>query len=170
MEAKRAEKMTGRERQKVIEIVFLGREGCCDLAGGGETDIISSDCSTSPLPSIQHTNCFLSQSVHGHAHKTPSQTEQHITRTSQPEEPRWHFPTSKLRSTVFICFLSVIFVLTSAKQRKIAEVFFPHWHILMHIILPHPSTSEKKHSLLPLFSVNLDCFFWLFVCLVTHAS
>lgn len=40
-----------------------------------KTEIISSDCSTSPLPSVRHTNCFLSQWVHRHGHEAPSQTE-----------------------------------------------------------------------------------------------
>lgn len=86
---KEREWQKGKDR-KLLRLVLV-RKGCCDLAGGGETEIISSDCSTSPLPSLQHTNCFLSQSVHRHAHKTPSQTEQHITDTSQPRGAQMTF-------------------------------------------------------------------------------
>lgn len=82
-EREKKEEWQKEKDRKLLRLVLV-REGCCDLAGGGETEIISSDCSTSPLPSLRHTNCFLSQSVHRHAHKTLSQTEQHITNTSQP--------------------------------------------------------------------------------------
>lgn len=75
--------MRKKRERKLLRLVLV-HEGCCDLAAGGETEIISSDCSTSPLPSLRHTNCFLSQSVHGHAHKTPPQIGQHITDTSRP--------------------------------------------------------------------------------------
>lgn len=97
-ESRKRERETEREREgdknekdrKLLRLVLV-HEGCFDLAGGGETEIISSYCSTSPLPSLQHTNCFLSQSVHRHAHKTLSQTEQHITDTSQPRGARMTF-------------------------------------------------------------------------------
>lgn len=155
MEAKRAGKMTGRKKKtekeedrKLLRLV-LGRKGCCDLAGGGETDIISSDCSTSPLPSIQRTNCFLSQSARRHAHKTPSQTEQHISRTSQPEVFSWHFLTSKLQSTVSICFFSNICldINETSKKRKIVKLlyFFPTLH-LKPIPNTNNITQSKQHS------------------------
>lgn len=96
-------KQTGRETpkekdSKLLRLV-LAHGGCCDLAAGGETDIIFSDCSTSLVPSLHHTNCFLSQPVHGHAHKMPSQTEECIT-------TRWYYV--KFTELTFYLLLSLI--------------------------------------------------------------
>lgn len=71
------ERVKGRKKKrekdrKLLRLVLVPGWGC-DPAGGGETDIILSDCSTSSPPSLHHTNCFLSPFVHRHARKTPSQ-------------------------------------------------------------------------------------------------
>ena len=45
------EGVSGKKRKESYPDWFWVHEGCCDLAGRGETEIISSDCSTSQPPS-----------------------------------------------------------------------------------------------------------------------
>lgn len=83
----KGEGVTDWEKKKLLRLVLV-HEGHFDLAGGGETEIISSDCSTSPLQRCGTKSVSCHSLSNGHAHKTPSQTEQQITDTAANTPPK----------------------------------------------------------------------------------
>jgi len=117
----------GKERVRNYRDCFLVREGCRDLAGGGE--ITSSDCSTStsitPVavgPRACPRDAVTDRTTH-HRYRPP------------PEEPTGHFITSKSHISFLVICLFVLLSDTLEVLRLPVLQFFPLHTIYIYIYI-----------------------------------